>query len=508
MDKGLDVLNTSYTSYASSSGYNNRTKVSKVKGERSFKSVIRERSDRTNSSVNGQKELLSRSKKASAKNIDVHREEKVDSEKVKTIQEEILKDKVKSEQKLSKTSAVKTEKTSPDEGEVAEVQKSENIFSELDAMKEALNEFISLLEMLFNDFSDKSQGDKLTSDVFHKVDFSLVEGLDIDVNMLSTEMKLELQKMIQSHLDGLQNLIKLVEENSKSLTDKSRDLVADFAEMAKRLGRLSENDGFTFSELRDRVETLVSSMNGEMLDVRKTNQMKFAMDEIQTTKAAADKNTVSDDEEVEKPVLKQDALELTQKSKSKADAKATFTKASESNENSLIKEISAESNRELEADYSGKVKEKTETQNQIKQNMRIHIFEQLSAQIAKKPMKVGESSEMIIRLKPEELGKVELKIEVHKETVIAKMNVESQVVKEAIESSLEDLKSSLKDKGFSEMTFSVDVGSDRDGSEEKTDSRIKAPLTIEREDDLDMMIYRYNKSLESAVNGSSFEHLA
>lgn len=75
-------------------------------------------------------------------------------------------------------------------------------------------------------------------------------------------------------------------------------------------------------------------------------------------------------------------------------------------------------------------------------------------------------SEMIIDLKPEHLGKISMKIEVEREMVVAKIVAENQVVKETIESNLEDLRESLEERGFSIEEFSVDVS--KDDSKEST----------------------------------------
>lgn len=104
------------------------------------------------------------------------------------------------------------------------------------------------------------------------------------------------------------------------------------------------------------------------------------------------------------------------------------------------------------------VKEKAVVQHKISPSA---IMEQVREAILKAPLQQGERTEMILQLRPEELGKVELKIEVHKDVVIAKFDVASNMVKETIETNLADLKSSLKDKGFSDMTFDVNVSKER-----------------------------------------------
>lgn len=67
-------------------------------------------------------------------------------------------------------------------------------------------------------------------------------------------------------------------------------------------------------------------------------------------------------------------------------------------------------------------------------------------------------SEMIMKLEPESLGKLNLKIVVENGLITAKFVAESQQVKEVIESSFNQLKDSLQEKGIAVQNFSVSVG--------------------------------------------------
>lgn len=69
-----------------------------------------------------------------------------------------------------------------------------------------------------------------------------------------------------------------------------------------------------------------------------------------------------------------------------------------------------------------------------------------------------EKSEMIIHLKPDHLGKLSLKIVTERGAVVAKFIAESEQVKAAIESNMDNLKESLTKQGFSIQGFSVSVG--------------------------------------------------
>jgi flagellar hook-length control protein FliK len=70
----------------------------------------------------------------------------------------------------------------------------------------------------------------------------------------------------------------------------------------------------------------------------------------------------------------------------------------------------------------------------------------------------GSHQEMIMKLEPESLGKLNLKLVVENGLVTAKFVAESQQVKEVLESSFNQLKDALQEKGIAVQSFSVSVG--------------------------------------------------
>ena len=70
---------------------------------------------------------------------------------------------------------------------------------------------------------------------------------------------------------------------------------------------------------------------------------------------------------------------------------------------------------------------------------------------------------MIIKLKPDHLGKVTVEIAVENGAVTAKFLAESDKVKEILESNLQDLKDHLAKQGMVVQDLSVSVGNDDRG---------------------------------------------
>ncbi|MGX8797964.1 flagellar hook-length control protein FliK [Fusibacter sp. JL298sf-3] len=78
----------------------------------------------------------------------------------------------------------------------------------------------------------------------------------------------------------------------------------------------------------------------------------------------------------------------------------------------------------------------------------------------KGPIRISEAgTTMKMTLKPDTLGEVELKLNLHKGTVLAEIKVENEMVKAAIEANLDQLKHNLSNKGYQvgQMSVSVDL---------------------------------------------------
>lgn len=93
---------------------------------------------------------------------------------------------------------------------------------------------------------------------------------------------------------------------------------------------------------------------------------------------------------------------------------------------------------------------------QVKQEIFTQIMDAIKGQI-----KLSDhGTSLIVKLQPEQLGNVELKLNIQKGIVLAEIKVENEIVKAAIESNLDDLKQSLSNKGYSvdQINVSVDSG--------------------------------------------------
>lgn len=96
---------------------------------------------------------------------------------------------------------------------------------------------------------------------------------------------------------------------------------------------------------------------------------------------------------------------------------------------------------------------------QASSQTRQEIFTQIVDAIKGHIKLSDHGTSMVVKLNPDQLGNVEIKLNITKGIVLAEIKVENEIVKAAIESNLDDLKQSLNSKGYSIDQLSVNVDS-------------------------------------------------
>lgn len=96
----------------------------------------------------------------------------------------------------------------------------------------------------------------------------------------------------------------------------------------------------------------------------------------------------------------------------------------------------------------------------VKSALHTNIMDQIINSPKLQIKQTEQGATMTLKLNPEVLGNVEIKMEIVKGVLQAEINVENMIVKGAIESSLADLKNALSDKGYQVETLNVSVGQD------------------------------------------------
>ena len=125
-----------------------------------------------------------------------------------------------------------------------------------------------------------------------------------------------------------------------------------------------------------------------------------------------------------------------------------------------------------------------------------------------------EKSEIRIKLKPEILGELVLKIELEKGVVVAKVLVDNYRVKELLETNIYQLKEGLEEQGVEIKTFEVQVGSNSDFEKENRQNTFKngknKKVKIKKLDLDDLNVYEENtvSYSPSTVNESKLDLMA
>ena len=116
-----------------------------------------------------------------------------------------------------------------------------------------------------------------------------------------------------------------------------------------------------------------------------------------------------------------------------------------------------------------------------------------------------DSSEIRIKLKPEILGELLLKVEVEKGVVVAKAIVDNYRVKELIETNILQLKEGLEEQGLDIKTFQVQVGSNSDFDREQREeffqnNRKNKRVKLKKESALNINNYEENIMSDNSIS--------
>lgn len=268
----------------------------------------------------------------------------------------------------------------------------------------------------------------------------------LDINDLKLNASLDLNK-----LDNLINNIQLI-NNSGIIADESlKAMIQEKDEKLSQAIKSTNNQIVSLNEKSDSTEAANEGLN--MDDGAKLNSNNQDM--------ANNLNSQKENSEQEKPKeseSKGSEIKSPAEGSTKKESEVVFKNNINLDPDSIsdkdmaaIKNVQIENNNIQPSQAS-----KTLNSSTIKQDLNIfnQVLEGTKVSIS------DDVSEMILKLKPDNLGKLSMKIVVERGLVVAKFDVESQMVKEAIESNLEDLRNALSDKGFEVKEFDVSVNKD------------------------------------------------
>lgn len=262
----------------------------------------------------------------------------------------------------------------------------------------------------------------------------------------------------------------IIEENQ--LIDKLANLKEKISQVEKLLADTINNPENNlvkseFSELLNEITNDMESVSENTQKILENNPELLK----ETAKTAdnsteVEKTQISEEIKVETnvkstTVLKGDEAKSTNDSKdNQSDTSSKIIKADDSSNTETIKaeEINAEKNVEI-LKFENTLIRSAKVNNPAKaQVFEKNIMKQVINHTTSNLNVLENGSEMVLKLYPKNLGEVAVKLAIDKGVILAEFNVESQAVKEVLESNLTDLRTALSDKGFALDGLDVSVG--------------------------------------------------
>lgn len=261
------------------------------------------------------------------------------------------------------------------------------------------------------------------------VDIKIEEVEKIDLEIKDVELKENENTGLGENIDevGPQSV-----ETEKITLNEYEKLESKLDSLSEKLGRTTEDND---SKLKtDDVTEEETSETEEESDVFASNNTEVNYEEV---KNVDDKNVKSKDNKVKITDFRE---------KKTVNDEFKMTEMDVKNESTEIPKFDITGTNNIIMSKAEKLQEQIDVLKQIAEKVDVNILE--------------DKSEMLIKLKPDNLGKVTMQISVENGNISAKFLAESQKVKEILESNMQELKDQLTKQGMAVQDLSVSVGND------------------------------------------------
>jgi flagellar hook-length control protein FliK len=423
--------------------------------------------------LNQARKAVSRDKTSNTKDAETN-PQRTTEKKVEKFAKVMSSNNIKSDIKEESVDALEQKTATTDSNVVAtdsvQLEKpEENVAAEesIQSMLEMLQQMMQVMEGLKVEGAGNQKLADMNTELKALIQ-TLEQALAVPLTNQSGEAN-KLFKNLRNELTELVNQLELVNEYKldpkqaeqllNQFTDKLDQAKTELHQILQHMENTKDNAGIAQQLAKMAVKTESKETNKPDHEVLKVqgvdeNQQMAATD---TNKAADSKDNKNSDEN-----SKGEDDESMYKASTYAETKQTI--------------VGDKLNQEAPLDFVAPQNDKLDLQLNIKQanaNLQKESLVKLSKsdiinQVVKKAEIIvqGSHQEMIMKLEPESLGKLNLKLVVENGLITAKFMAESQQVKEVLESSFNQLKDALQEKGISVQSFSVSVG--QEGAEFKS----------------------------------------
>lgn len=299
--------------------------------------------------------------------------------------------------------------------------------------------FMQMIEQLPETAIDQLDLSKLAAiaNTLQNIEINQLLQEPVDQNLLTqlTEQVREFTEVLKSALEGAG--VKASGSDVEKLVDQLNGHVEDVAEA------VSANEG---KSVKDIISEMKASKPIETFDAKLT----------ETVNAEANSNTAVDGQNT----AKEESLNTAETDVKTAGVTEKTSKETDTDAVDSDQEVMSTNQVQDQ-----KIIETTLRSMEAKQVPRQEVFSQVMNAI-KANLTVGEhGSQMLIKLQPEQLGDVEVKVSMHKGVVLAEIKVENETVKAVIETNLDQLKNALSQKGYNtnQISVAIDSGKKEEG---------------------------------------------
>lgn len=307
-------------------------------------------------------------------------------------------------------------------------------------------------------------------------------GAELQLNSQQKELLVRLSQEISNQVvsnESNQQLPQILSSEQPKASEgqmKSNNIAIDskgISELIKtRLNELIQSTGLQAETIGSEVSKVIAAMRAQLSNKISVNAGETATAESEELLQKLNNPAQNLNKPEDPSVLKQDS-----KLKDTENEESSASKTTVANEENVseVKTVSVQVNTNTEQNSQ---QQALQAFSQVKQGIvnnqvdtaksafampqTIKTSDLLNQVVEQTKVVLGQDkTEMVIHLKPDHLGKLELKVITEQGIVAAKFIAENQQVKEIIETNMQSLKDSLEKQGINIEGVSVQVGQDR-----------------------------------------------
>ena len=310
---------------------------------------------------------------------------------------------------------------------------------------------------------------------------SLVKVIeDMPQLQMMTEMDETVQMQLSDTIKNLETVLENIIAHLSSMKDIPKDMLVSLEDITAKLElaemNLEEMTTKDFAQLvAETMKEDISQTSGLESTSSEEDDAEMEIIDVKVVEKPEEtseaQNTLETSGQAEKGVKDSDAGDTNQKSDQGGQDMVQAAKGSILDDFSEeLQPFSEALKMESSAVKSAQPMEHMASRVRLAQNIMSQVLDGTKLNI--NPTENGQ--QIILRLRPEELGNINLKLSVEKGILMAEFNVESQVVKETLESNMSDLKQALAEKGYSIEGMQVSVGQDQTDQQGQLEQRFFA----------------------------------